>query len=85
MFFQHQCFWSQKTMLKNTKFWSKRGGCNKAVFMNLCFVKCEKLSFFGPFFGQFWLMFKNTIKFVFQHMLKNRKITIFSKLLTGPS
>ena len=31
--------------------------------MNLCFAKCEKLSFFfAPFFANFWLMFKKHYK-----------------------
>ena len=44
----------------------QEGGCNNMFFcfINLCFAKCEKLSFFGGalFWGKFWLMFKNTIK-----------------------
>ena len=33
----------------------QKGGCNKTgFFMNLCFAKCQKLSFFfWPFFWQF--------------------------------
>ena len=31
--------------------------------MNLCFAKCEKLSFFfAPYFANFWLMFKKHYK-----------------------
>ena len=38
--------------LKNTNFWWK-GGCNKTgLFINLCFAKCQKLSFFCPLLGQ---------------------------------
>ena len=38
----------------------KRGVATKRFFfINLCFGKCQKLSFsFWPFFGNFWLMFK---------------------------
>ena len=50
LFVQHQWF-SKKTI-------SEEGGCNITVlFMNLCFGKCQKLSFFGglflPIFGCF--------------------------------
>ena len=56
MFFvQHQGFWFQnKQLKKNKKFFGQKGGCNKTFFfINLCFAKCQKLSFFwGPFFVQ---------------------------------
>ena len=65
MFFvQHHCFWFQKNKLKNT-FFQKKGGCNKTgFFMNLCFAKCQKLSFFFGhfFFAFFWLFFKKHYK-----------------------
>ena len=41
----------------------QKGGCNKTFFfVNLCFAKCEKLSFLGHFWGRFCLMLKNTMK-----------------------
>ena len=33
IFVQHQCFWFQKTKLKNTSFWSKRGVATKRFFL----------------------------------------------------
>ena len=50
--FQHEC-----------KKWVKRG-CNKMIFLiNLCFAKCEKLSFPPPtLFGKFWLRFQKHYK-----------------------
>ena len=38
--------------LKKTEFFGQKGGCNKTVFffINLCFAKCEKLSFFFAIF-----------------------------------
>ena len=36
-----------------TPIFGQKGSCNKTIFLNnLCFAKCEKLSFFVPFFGQ---------------------------------
>ena len=58
----------KKPKLKNTTFWvKKRGGCNITgfFFMNLCFAKCEKLSFLGGganFLAIFWLFFKKHYK-----------------------
>ena len=54
---------SKKPKLKNTNFWSKGGGCNKTVFfMNLCFAKCEKLSFWGaPCFWQILVDVQKTL------------------------
>ena len=49
---------------KNT-FFQKKGGCNiTGFFMNLCFAKCEKLSFFflAIFLAFFWLFFKKRYK-----------------------
>ena len=50
-FVQHQCFWFQKTKL-NTPIFGQKGACNITFFffMNLCFAKCEKLSFFLAIF-----------------------------------
>ena len=55
-------------------FFQKKGGCNITgfFFMNLCFAKCEKLSFFfGIFLAIFWLFFKKHYK--------NRHFSTFSK------
>ena len=57
-------FGFKKPKLRNTNFGSTRGLQHNGFFMNLCFAKCEKLSFLGgaffwPFFGCFS---KNTIK-----------------------
>ena len=61
---------SQKTTYK-TPILVKRGGCN--IFLNnLCFAKCEELSFFLPISRQNWSMFKNSVKLVFQHILKRK-------------
>ena len=64
----------KKHKLKNTNFWSK-GGLQQNVFCyNLCFVKSEKLSFWGghslAIFG--WCS-KNTIQIGIQHIFKSRK------------
>ena len=48
--------------LKKINFWSKGGLQQNGFFFNLCFAKCQKLSFFWvPFLCKFWVMFKNTI------------------------
>ena len=46
---------------KNKK---KQIATKRGFFMNLCFAKCEKLSFFFfcPVFANFWLMFKKHYK-----------------------
>ena len=64
---QRQCFLSKKT---NINCWS-RGGCNKRCSLNnLCFAKCEKLSFFlWPFLPNFGWCFK-TAKSYFSTFLK---------------
>ena len=43
--------------------------------MNLCFAKCQKLSFFfASFFAKFWLMFKKHYKNrYFSKFLKAKK------------
>ena len=56
---------SKQTTQKTQLFGQGGGGCNKTfLFINPCFAKCEKLSFFwgGPFWGKFWLMFKKHYK-----------------------
>ena len=62
---------------KNT-FFQKKGGCNiTGFFMNLCFAKCEKLSFFlGQFFWHFFgCFFKNTIRIGILAHFSKQKIT----------
>ena len=47
-----------------TPMFGHKGGCNITVFfMNLCFAKCEKLSFFlgGLFFGKFLVAFQKAL------------------------
>ena len=44
-------FLVSKQTTKKTEIFGQKGGCNKTgFFINLCFAKCEKLSFFWPFF-----------------------------------
>ena len=61
---QHQCFLCQKEQIeKHKKTKKKQIATKRGFFMNLCFAKCEKLSFFFcPFFANFWLMFKKHYK-----------------------
>ena len=55
-------FGFKKTSWK-THFFQKKGGCNKTgFFMNLCFAKCQKLSFFfWHFFLHFLVVFQKTL------------------------
>ena len=57
-------FGFKECKFKKTHFFKKRGLQHNGVFfMNLCFAKCEKLSFFfGIFWGIFWLFFKTHYK-----------------------
>ena len=87
----------KKTKLKNTRFWSKGGLQQNGFFMNLCFAKCEKLSFFGgPFFGQILVdvqkHYKNRYFSTLKKGKKLEKMTIFKvnnwaklKSIIGPS
>ena len=61
--FNINVFSFKKNKLKSTKK-QKKANCNKTgFFMNLCFAKCEKLSFcFAPFLPNFGSCSKNTIK-----------------------
>ena len=62
----------KKHKLKNTNFWSKGElQQNGFFFINLCFAKCEKLSFFLPRFGR--------ILVDVQKHYKNRYFSTFSK------
>ena len=90
MFFvQHQCFWFQKTKFRNTNFCSKGELQQNGFFMNLCFGKCEKLSFFIAhffFFAKFWLMFKKHYKNrYFSTFLKTKKQKMHFEVLLWPS
>ena len=57
-------FLVSKNQVEKHHFLVKRGVATKRFFfMNLCFAKCDKLSFFwGHFWGKFWLMFKKHYK-----------------------
>ena len=58
--FNINVFLSSKTSWK-TPIWGQEGDCNKISFYSLCFAKCEMwkvITFWGPFFGQIWLIFK---------------------------
>ena len=82
-------FGFKKHKLRNTNFWSKGELQQNGFFNNLCFEKCEKLSFlFAPFLAKFWLMFKKHCKnrcFSTFSKAKKRKNDHFPKLLSGPS
>ena len=41
-----------KNQVEKHQFLVKRGVATNGSFMNLCFVKCEKLSLFWPFWGR---------------------------------
>ena len=85
VFVQHQCIWFQKTQVQKHQFLVKRGVATKRFLMNLCFAKCEKLSFFG---GHFLANFgcTNTIKIgTSAHFKKQQtKHDHFLWLLIGP-
>ena len=77
MFFvQHQGFWFQTKELKNI-FWSKGGLQQTGLFYQPVFCKCQKLSFFCHFLGNFWLMFKKHYKNrYFSTFLKAKKMIL---------
>ena len=95
LFVEHQYFWFQKRSWK-TPILGQKGSCNKTGFFNnLCFEKCEKLSFF-PFFGpNFGWCSKSTVKIGISAYFQKKKrkkwpfcrVTIWAKLglLSGPS
>ena len=73
-----------------TQFISKKWLCNITFFfINLCFAKCEKLSFFwGAFFCNFLVVFEKHYKIgILAHFSKQTftKKWHFWKLLSGPS
>ena len=70
-------FGLKKHKLKNTNFWSKGELQQNGLFKyNLCFAKCEKLSFFCPFFGQSLVdVQKNTIKISISAHFQSKKRT----------
>ena len=86
--FNINVFSFKKNKLKSTKKQKNKLQQN-IFFMNLCFAKCEKLSFFfAPFFAKFWFMFKKHYKNrYFSTFLKAKdwKKMHFEVLLSGPS
>ena len=71
-------FLVSKNPSSKTPIFGQKGGCNITVFfINLCFAKCEKLSFLGgAFFWQFFGCFsKNTIKIGILAHFSKQKIT----------
>ena len=90
VFYSTSLFLVSKTQVENTHFFFKKWVCNiTGFFINLCFAKCEKLSFFGGAFflqivGCFWKHYKNRH---FSTFFKARfyKKWHFWKLLPGPS
>ena len=85
--FNINVFYFKKNKLKSTKKTKKNQlQQNGFFFMNLCFAKCQKLSFFfASFFANFWLMFKKHYKNrYFSKFLKAKKMH-FEVLLSGPS
>ena len=89
VFVQHQCFWFQKTKLKNNNFWWKGGLQQKFVFLSTyVLLNMKSYRFFCPIFGQFWWMFKKHDKIgISAHFkkAKNWKKIHFEVLLSGPS
>ena len=94
VFVQHE--FSLKRPVKKHQFLVKMGVATKRLFNNLCFAKCEKLSFLGG--GILWQKFgcsKNTVKLVFCPLFKAKKgktgpflnVIIWAKrvLSSGPS
>ena len=55
---------SQKNRIQKTPILGQEGGLQQKFFYNLCFAKCEELSFLGGgiFWAQIWLMFKKHCK-----------------------
>ena len=70
-FFSTSMFWVSKQTSWKTPICGQEGVATKHFFMNLCFGKCEKLSYLLPFGGKCWLMFKKHCK--------NRYFSTFSK------
>ena len=71
-------FWFEEHRLKNTNFGSKGGLQQNGFFNNLCFAKCEKLSFFRPFFGHILADVQKhyNIGISARFLSKNKKMTI---------
>ena len=69
VFVQHQCIWLKKTQIRKHQFLVKKGVATKRFFfMGVCFAKCEKLSFFWPFFWQIVVDVQKHYKIGIQHM-----------------
>ena len=63
VWFNINVFGFKKTQVQKHQFWVKRGLQQNVFCMNLCFAKCEKLSFFlGHFLANFGWCSKGTIK-----------------------
>ena len=63
-----------KRQVETNQFWVKRG-CNKTFsFNNLCFAKCEKLSFLvWLFLGKIWLIIKNIVNTCISEHFESKK------------
>ena len=62
VFVQHHCFWFQKTQVEKHFFFRNMGVQHNVFFINLCFAKCEKLSFWGGIFCKFLVVFQKHYK-----------------------
>ena len=88
------CFCSKKcSYLSNkttyrTPIFGDVGGCNQQMcfFITCVLENVKSYRFGGPFSGKIMLMFKNTVKYVFQHIFETeRQIKYhFEELLSGP-
>ena len=88
LLFNMNVFGFKTNNFKKHNVFVKRGVATKRVFfINLCFSKCEKLSFFAPFLPNFGWCSKNTIKLVSAHWWRQKieKKIHFGVLLSGPS
>ena len=81
-------FSSKKMQVQKTPILGQEGGCNITdLFINLCFAKCVKLSFWGGIFWPIFVVFqKNTKKRYFSTFFKAKNYKKKLKgLLAGPS
>ena len=79
-------FLVSKKQVEKHQFLVKRGVATKCCFMNLCFAKCEKLSFFGHVWQILVDVQKQNRYFsTFWKAKKNKKNDHFSWLLAGTS
>ena len=62
--------------VQKTPIFQKTRGCNITVFfINLCFAKCEKLSFFGAIFAIFLDFQQSTVKIGISAHFSEQKLT----------